>query len=125
MSGESDLWGTPASDLQSGITVKDGAIFGTLKYYDDEGATIVHDWGAGNFLCLKFNASDWTAYTSVKVGLVNSAGTGLVEIITDPDKSAMLKIANKNTQMVEIVATDGTYTRTQTYSLRNLVCETE
>lgn len=112
------IFGTTVSDLQSDIVIKNNRITGTLKYYDED-TTIVHDWGEGYFIVLKFNASDWSKYTSVKVGLTPSAGTGLVEIKNDPDKNALFKLTNKS-QKVTIVATDGTNTTTQYYDLNDL-----
>lgn len=82
-------------------------------------------WGAGNFVTLKFSASDWSDYTSVKVGLSPSVSSGLVEVLNDPDKNGVFKVTNKDNQVFKVVATDGTYTRTETYSLADLVCEDE
>lgn len=125
MDGGSDVWGTTVGDLQDGIAVSGMNITGTLKYYDDATKTIVRDWGEGYFLVLHFNADDWSDYTSVKVGLDPSEGTGLLEITGDPDKSALMKITNKDKQYVTIVATDGTYKRTQTFSLAQLTLSRE
>lgn len=114
------------SSLQSGVTVADGKITGTLKYMKaDNGITSV--WGKGNFLCLDFSASDWTAYKSVMVGLDNSQGSGLVDIIPDPDKNGLFKITDKNTQRLMIVTTsaDGKQKNTQYFDLTGLTCEVQ
>lgn len=81
--------------------------------------------GDGNFLALKFTADDWSDYTSVKVGLNPSQGTGLVEVINDPDKNGVFKITDTETQMFEIICTDGTNRVSKTYSLRDLVLESD
>lgn len=114
------------SSLQSGVTVADGKITGTLKYMKaDNGITSV--WGKGNFLCLDFSASDWTAYKSVMVGLDNSQGSGLADILSDPDKNGLFKITDKNTQRLMIVTTsaDGRQKNTQYFDLTGLTCEVQ
>ncbi len=98
------MFGTAVSDLQENVKVQGGKITGTLKYYDEPGA-IVDRWGAGNFFAFKISNIDADA-TSVKVGLEPSAGSGLVEIIDDPDKNGIAKVTNRNTQKFKIVQTD-------------------
>ncbi len=121
------MFGTQVKDLQTGVTVANGAITGTLKYYSDSTKALVHDWGAGNFLAVKFTNIDADA-TSVLVGLEPSAGDGLVELIDDPDKNGVFKITDKNTQKFKVVqstkGSDGsTYTNVQTFDLSGLTCE--
>lgn len=77
------------------------------------------DWGAGNFLALKFSDIPATA-TSVKVGLEPSQGSGLVELINDPDKNGVFKITNKFVQKFKVVTTDGTETTEQLFDLSGL-----
>ena len=121
--GSTEIFGTLTSDIQSDVDVTGEAITGTLHYID-EGA-LATDWGAGNFLVLKFSAEDWNDYTSVKVGLTPSEGSGLVEVINDPDKNGVFKITDKATQKFTVVATDGEYTRTTYYDLSGLTVESE
>lgn len=102
--------------MQEDVEVQSNAISGTLKYLS-EGA-LVDTWGAGNFLALKFTDLDPDA-TSVKVGLEPSMGSGLVEIIDDPDKNGAFKITN-TTQQFKIVSTDGNNTTTQLFDLGSL-----
>jgi len=123
-SAGSTVFGVSVGDIQSDIAlgdsdIFDGAFTGTLKYLDGDNA-IVNQWGAGNFIVLKFSADDWGDYTSVKVGLNPSEGSGLVDILNDPDKNGVFKITNKTNQRFQIVATNGTQTVTKTYSLSNL-----
>ena len=120
---DTDFWGTKASDLQTGVTVSDNSITGTLKYLSS--GQLVTDWGAGNFLAIAFSASDWSAYTSVKVGLENSAGSGLAELINDPDKMGVFKVSNKDIQRLMVVLTNSAgVTSTVYYNLDGLTCET-
>lgn len=113
-------FGVQASQMQSNLRVSNGAILGTLKYLDGDNA-IVNDWGAGNFMFLKFKDLDPNA-TSVKVGMDPSVSSGLVEIINDPDKNGVFKVTNKDTQVFKVVSTDGTSTKTQTFRLSALEC---
>lgn len=114
------------SSLQSGVTVSGNKITGTLKYMKaDNGITSV--WGKGNFLCLDFSASDWTAYKSVMVGLDNSQDSGLADILSGPDKNGLFKITDKNTQRLMIVtaSADGKQKNTQYFDLTGLTCEVQ
>lgn len=82
-------------------------------------------WGPGNFLAFKISNIDQNA-TSVKVGLQPSEGTGLVEIINDPDKNGIAKIADAKNQKFKVVQTDATgHKNVQYYDLSELVCEGE
>ena len=123
--GTTTVLGELVSDLQSNVAVGADAITGTLKYV--EGYTEFSsdpELQDGNFLALKFTADDWSKFTSVKVGLEPSMGSGLVEIKNDPDKNGVFRVANTN-QKFKVVATDGADTTTKVYSLAGLVLATE
>ena len=122
-SGDTSIFGTLVSDIQTDVVVSDDDIAGTLSYYDDEDSDLVKKWGAGNFLALKFGVPEGA--TSCKVGLDPSEGSGLVEIIDDPDRNGVFKITDKDAQefMVKLTVNETEYT--QTYGLDSLVCETE
>jgi len=109
--------------LQSNVSVANGKITGTSKYYEGWASGPLE--GPGNFLALKLEAEDWTDYTSVKIGLEPSYGTGLVEIINDPDKNCVFKIADKNAQLVKVICKNATTETVKTYSLRDLVLESD
>ena len=74
---------------------------------------------------MKFSATNWSNYTSVKVGLEPSYGTGLVEIINDPDKNGVFKIADKDAQLVKVICKNATTETVKTYSLNGLVLESD
>ena len=104
------MYETAVSDIQSGVSVSGdkrnpltGKVTGTLKYLST--GPIAEYWGAGNFLALKFSDVDPEA-TSVKVGLEPSEGSGLVELLGDPDMNCVGKITDKNTQKFKIQITD-------------------
>ena len=103
--------------MQTGLSVADGAITGTLKYLDS--GEIAEYWGAGNFMALKFTPGEDA--TSVRVGMVPSAsGMDLVEL--DEDLNGVFKVTDKDTQVFRVVSTDGTHTKTTDYSLSGLTC---
>ena len=78
---------------------------------------------SGNFLAVKFSNIDENA-TSLKVGIQpSSIGADLVEAINDPDGNAVFRVTDKDTQKVVVKISDGTHTKTQTYSLAGLTLE--
>jgi hypothetical protein len=100
-------WGTAVADIQTGLAVSSdgGAITGTLKYYDDDTKALVQDWGEGYFMAVGFDDfSSGLTYANVKVGLYNSAGSGLVTL--DSDKDAVLHITDPVNQKLMAVQTD-------------------
>lgn len=116
------IYETPVSSIQeSDVAVSGNKITGTLKYLDD-GGPISGWWGPGNFLALKFSNVDPKA-TSIKVGLNPSEGSGLVELLGDPDMNGVFKITDKTTQKFRVVITDGHLTKTTDYDLSDLTCE--
>lgn len=115
------IYGTAVSDIQDDdVTVSATAITGTLKYLSD--GSIAGYWGAGNFLALKFSDVD-PRLTSVKVGLDPSQGSGLVELLGDPDMNGVFKITDKDTQKFVVEKSDGHKTTRQVYDLSGLTCE--
>lgn len=118
--GDVTLFGTKVSDMQEDVVVGDDEIVGTLKYLDS--GDLVTTWGAGNFMALNFVNNDFSKYSSVRVGMDPSQGSGLVEIINDPDKNGVFKVTNKDTQVFKIVYTDAETgeTNTQTFDLSGL-----
>ena len=119
--GETVMWGHSVSDLQTGVSVSNGAITGTLKYVDS--GTLAHDWGAGNFLALKFSNIDSDA-TSVLVGLEPSQGSGLVELINDPDKNGVFKVTNKKKQKLVVKSSGQGFSIIQKFDLSGLALQT-
>ena len=96
-------------------------ISGTLKYIST--GTLATDWGAGNFLALDFGGITTTGLESLKVGLDPSQGSGLVEVLGDPDMNGVFKITDKDAQRFVVVADDGEFTAVKAYDLSGLVCE--
>lgn len=123
MDGGVEVFETAVSDIQTGVSVTGDKITGTLKWLT-EGA-IPDYWGDGNFIVLAFdNFSTGLTYANVKVGLHNSAGSGLVTL--DSDKMAVMKITDKNNQKVMVVQTNSAgVSHTQYFDLSGLTLETE
>lgn len=102
------------------MSVTDDAVTGTSKWLAD--GEIADHWGPGNFMAFKFEDIDERA-TSVKVGMSPSQGSGLVELINDPDKNGVFKITDKDEQKFVVIITDGTQTTTQEFDLSGLTLE--
>lgn len=84
--GTSKIFGVTVSTFQSGITIADGAITGTLTKTN----AFANPWGEGYFIALKWSGADLTN-TDVYVGLDPTAGTGLLPL--DSDKNALLNLS--------------------------------
>lgn len=105
------------SDMQENIVVSGDKITGTLKFVKGGIAPSGILAGDGYFIALKFSDVDASA-TSKKVGFVPSEGSGLVEL--DEDMNMFGKIADKDSQIFEVVITDGTRTGVQKFDLSGL-----
>lgn len=89
--------------MQSNLAVSEGAFTGTLKYLSS--GQLVTDWGEGYFMAVGFDDfAEGLTYANVKVGLFNSAGSGLVTL--DSDKDAVLHITDPVNQKLMAVQTD-------------------
>lgn len=77
-------------------------VSGTLKYLGTDNA-ITSVWGYGNFLALKFTASNWNEFDSVLVGLSPSQSSGMADIKSDPDKNGIFKISDKDGQILQVI----------------------
>ena len=123
--GSAELFGAKVSTMQSGVTVADGAITGTLKFIAGGLSPAGPLAGDGNFLALKF--VDNNEADSIKVGLVPSAsGMPLVEL--DEDMNGVFKITGEVEgvqQVFKVVTTKDGVTKSQIFDLTGLVLETE
>lgn len=115
------VYGVDVADIQSGVAVGQSSITGTSKWLNGSNA-ITDVWGTGNFVAVTFEASDWTKYTSVKVGLLPTQGAGMQELIGHlDDLDSVFKITDKGEQVLRVVATNGTNTIIKDYQLGELV----
>lgn len=83
--------------METNLNVSGQNITGTL--HKQTSGQIVTDWGQGWFLGLHFVPD--TDATVCKVGLVPSAGSGMVAL--DPDGLALLKLTDITTQKLKVV----------------------
>lgn len=113
-----DFWGTKTKDMQTGVTVADGAITGTLHKLTS--GQLVTDWGEGYFLSLAFTKNNAKA-NDIKVGLEKSMGSGLVSL--DADMLGVFKITNKDTQKFVAICYDGDISYKQTFDLSGLTLD--
>lgn len=113
-----EYWGTKVSDMQSSISVANGAITGTLKKLTS--GQLVTDWGAGYFLALKFTKNN-NAASSIKVGLRPSVSSGLVEL--DEDMDGVFKISDKDGQVFIVRCSDGSVSYDSIYDLSGLTLQ--
>lgn len=113
-----DLYGKTISDLQSDIVISDeGAITGTLNYLTDyTGFSEDTDLQAGNFLALHIS-------TPVPATITVQLTGDEEAIVLDDDGIAVLRIADKDTQTLTVVAANEVSTVTQAYDLSGLTCE--
>lgn len=117
------IYEVPISSIQDDVTVSGNKITGTLKYLSGSNA-ITNVWGEGNFLAIQFGDVP-TGVTSIKVGLDPSAGSGLVELVGDPDMNGIFKITNKNAQKFVVEMNGSKGKMRQEYDLSELTCEAE
>ena len=114
-----ELLGKTAEELQDDIAIANGEITGTLKYVTDyTGFSSNVEEQSGNYLALKAVAYDGATIT---VELIN--GTVGHPVALDADGMIVLRISDKATQSVEIVATKGNVKETINLSLSNLELE--
>lgn len=112
-----DLFGKTVSDLQTSVRVNDTRIVGKLKYVTDyEGFSGDPELQSGNYIALHFEADVPDATITVKV-------TNPVTL--DDDGDVVLRIADKSTQTITVVASaDGYESVTKVYDLSRLTVET-
>ena len=103
------------------IVVSGNSITGSLKYLENGMSPSGPLSGAGHFMALKLSNFD-AATTSCLVGLDPSQGTGLVEIIDDPDKVVVMKISSLS-QRFKVIQKSATKERIQIFSLSGLTLE--
>ena len=116
---DEDLFGKVISDLQNSVSVGSNAITGTLKYVDDyTGFSSKVAEQSGNYLVVHAETPD-VAGATITVKVTNP-------VTLDADGIAVLRIADKNSQTLTVVANkDGYETTTKVFDLSGLTCETE
>ena len=121
MAGTDTVFGHTVSDLQENVFVGNGKIVGNLKYVSS--GALATDWGAGNFLALQFSGGAFTNAKHIYVGLNPTVGSGLVDVIADPDRNGVFKVTNK-IQEFTVVIDYGEYSETLVFDLSGLTLAT-
>lgn len=108
--------GKVASDLQSDVVITDNVISLKSKFIEGGLAESGPLAGDGYFMALTWSqpADD---ITSLKVGVIPTQGTGLVDALSDPDRTVVVKLDNTQHQNFVIYTTTGEASNVQTYSL--------
>lgn len=111
-----NLWGYDVNDLQENVTVGATAITGTLHYIDDYSTAFGPGMDSGNYLVIHASVPGVDDVT-ITVTVTNPS-------VLDEDGVCVLRIADKSTQTITVVASkDGYDDVTKTYSLTGLTCE--
>ena len=114
------MFGHRIADLQENVSINGNKIYGKLKFVAT--GSLPTTWHNNYFLALDFITIPLDA-TSVKVGLDPSKGSGLVEIIDDPDKNGAFSIDPAGGQRFVIKTTTPEGVETQVFDLSNLKFE--
>ena len=114
-----DLFGKTVTDLQGNVAIRGDAISGTLKYVSDyTGFSSDVSLQSGNYIAIHASVPGVDDVTiTVKV---------TKEVTLDADGVAVLRIADKSSQTITVVASKRGYKPvTKVYSLSDLICESE
>lgn len=116
------MFDTVVSSMQKNdVAVQGNAITGTLKYLAT--GSPAETYGAGYFIALKWSNLD-SDTRSLKVGIIPSRGTGLVECYDDPDRNGYFKVSDKNQQKIVLIQQDSGINLTkQEFDLSGLTLE--
>ena len=118
IAADEDLWGLTTADLQSGIEIGSDSITGTLKYIADYSSAFQGDLSSGNFIAIHCSVPGVEDAT-ITVKVTNP-------VTLDEDGIAVLRIADKSTQTITVVASKtGFESVTKTFSLTGLTCLSE
>lgn len=111
------VFGKTVSDLQDNVAIAEGSITGTLLYVSDyTGFSSDPSEQSGHYLALKV-----TAITGATITVELKGGTLGHPVTLDDDGEIVLRIANVETQSIQIVATKGTMSETVDLSIADLV----
>lgn len=116
------IYNVDVSDIQgeNAAIVGNTLLKGTSKWLP-AGNQISDYWGAGNFFAVDISAADWSAFTSVKIGLEPTQGSGPQPVTQNDD--AVFKIDDPQRQKLVITATNGTYTDRQEIALNGITLQ--
>lgn len=108
--------GKVASDLQSDVVITDNVISLKSKFIEGGLAESGPLAGDGYFMALTWSAPA-SGVTTLKVGVIPTQGTGLVDALSDPDRTVVVKLDNTQHQRFVIYTSDDETSNTQTFDL--------
>lgn len=113
-----DLFGKVTSDLQSGIVIGEDSITGTLRFVDDyTGFSGDPELQSGNYIVIHAEVPGYKDSAVIEVTVTNP-------VVLDEDGIAVLRIADKDSQTITVVASvDGHEDITRVFTLDGLTCE--
>lgn len=113
---DTEVMGKMVSALQTGITIRAKDIIGSLNYVTNY-TGFSNDPGkqSGNFLALEVTTDPSSTVTYELVG-----GTDGVKTLDEEDGILVVRVTNKDAQVVRITATTGTETVVKNYALNEL-----
>ena len=116
--GNEDLFGKTAADLQTGVSFGDSAVTGTLKYVDDyTGFSSKVEEQSGNYIAFLCEANVDGAVITATMDKTSTL---------DSDGIAVFRVRDKSSQTLTVVASkEGYESVTKTFSLSGLTCESE
>lgn len=118
---ESEVLGADVADLQSNIAVTSDLVTGTLHYYTGyTGFSGDPDLQEGNFLAMKVDNVPEGATMTVEL---EHGYSGPVEL--DSDLNFVLRIADKDNQIVKVTASKDSDHFSKEFLLTHLTCESE
>ena len=121
ISAGTDLLGKSVTDLQSDIVIGDSAITGTLKYVTGyTGFSGDATEQSGNYIAFHAEAP---GADSITMELIN--GTVGHPVTLDSDGLAVIRITDKATQKIRLVAYEGDNTVVKEYDLSGLTLNAE
>ena len=113
-----DLFGKNVTDLQENVSVTNSAISGTLKHVTGyTGFSSKPEEQEGHYLAIHAACEDADSITCELVGGTKGPVT------LDEDGLIVIRITNKKTQTVKVVATKGEKKTVKVYSLTGLTLE--
>lgn len=122
--GNADLFGKTASDLQSGLSINNTTVNGTSKYIADYSSAFGPDMDSGNYIALHAEVPD---EDDVTITLTNKIGKRTIRTGTlDSDGILVLYIQDKEAQTITFTASkEGYEDVSKTIRLTGLTLEEE
>lgn len=118
IAADENLLGYVVSDLQSDVSISNGAITGHLNYIDDYSTAFSGAETSGNYLAIHASVPDASDAT-ITVTVTNPS-------TLDEDGICICRIADKSTQTITVVASkEGYESVTKVFTLSGLTVDTE